>query len=220
MASRVTRRVAAPGLVQPCSAANPGPAPVSRLRPLARRGRAVAFGCSAMCDFLTIIVPMGSEPRLSRWRRRGFDLSESSNSSIQAHLPPGQKQWLLTSSGCSCELVKHAKATPDLIGLRADVPEVLDELLGENQAGFILVHTYSGDTATEEVVVCQAPSMTIAAIRSAEHRFMRDHLIPVVRQTRQPTMRSTEWRPRDVARQFGSHRGATIGERDRSDETP
>lgn len=152
-----------------------------------------------MCDFLTIIMPASSEPRMSKWKRQGFDLSKSCNSSIQRHLRPGYKQWVLTRGGCSCDLVKHAKLTPGLLALRSDVPDVLDELLGGDRAGFILVHTYSEDIATEEFAVCQGQSITTAALRSSYYPLKCDQLIPVVRQAREPSA-TANGRPVELGR--------------------
>ena len=154
-----------------------------------------------MCDFLTISVPITAAPRLSTWQRQGFELSRSSDSSIQTHLPPGYEQWLLTSGGCSCDLVKHVKSTPGLIALRADVPEILNELLGADGAGFILVRCYNGETVAGTSEVGAADSMTLAGFRHGSHCFAYDQLIPVVRQAPEPnqTLRQLAAKPRSLA---------------------
>ena len=139
-----------------------------------------------MCDFLTIALPSASKARLAAWRRRNYDLSRCANQSIKARLPAGYDQWVLTTGGCSCDLVKHTKQTPDLVSLRGDVPDILNELLGEQGKGFMVLHAYTGDVEAEAVSLSNAPSLMASALRSGEPQIKRDLLIPLVKGLRQP----------------------------------
>ncbi len=142
-----------------------------------------------MCDFLTLALPSASKARLAAWRRRNYHLSPATNASIKVRLPAGYDQWVLTTGGCSCNLVKHLKETPNLVGLRTDVPDLLEELLGEEGTGFMVVHVYSGDIETEAISLSQAPPLTTTALTNSEAQVNCDHLIPLVKGLKKPNQR-------------------------------
>jgi hypothetical protein len=139
-----------------------------------------------MCDFLTIALPAASQAKVSAWKRRDLHLSMVANASIRRQLPSGFDQWLVTSGGCSCALVRHDKQTPELVSLRGDILNVVEELLGQEPSGYMLVHVYSGDVATEEVTVTRGAPRSIEQLRLSEARIRCDELLPITSNRRAP----------------------------------
>lgn len=110
-----------------------------------------------MCDFISIAALKQTEAIMSRWRRRGYALDPLDNPDLRCQLPNDHLNWVLTTGGCSCELIeRHDAGNQDAasettFGFRRDAAEILHALSADLDRCFLLVHHYSGNVASEKL---------------------------------------------------------------------